>query len=61
MDKKFIAEFDNVDPGEGVLDIAIRLNTKNGDWELYIEENGMPVSVPEHVLVGALGCVIKRC
>lgn len=60
MGKTFTTEFD-MESGEGIVDIAIRTNTKNGQWEFAMEENGVPVTLPQHILFGILVGVMKNC
>lgn len=44
----------NLSPKEGTLDIAIRYDTVDGYYNLRMEEQGIPVEVPSHVIRGIL-------
>ncbi|MMZ46530.1 hypothetical protein D1872_81470 [compost metagenome] len=58
MSKVFTTEFVSMNSGPGIIDIAIRFNNNMGgncgEFEFSLEENGIPVTVPAHILVGIL-------
>ncbi len=44
--------------GNGILNIKIDFDTTNGgDYHFFVEENGIPTSVPAYVIVGILDLV----
>lgn len=55
--KTFSVEFESLEADEGVVDFAIRYNTKTGEYNYVIEECGVPVTLPAHVFVGILTIV----
>lgn len=54
MSKELSVEFHSLDTGEGVIDFAIRYDTKTGAYNFLIEENGLPTTLPMHVFNGIL-------
>lgn len=54
MSKSLNVEFHQLETGEGVVDIAIRYNTKTGSYNFLMEENGLPTTLPMHVFNGIL-------
>lgn len=54
MGKSLNVEFHELDAGEGVVDIAIRFDTKSGSYNFVLEENGLPTTLPMHVFNGIL-------
>lgn len=54
MNKSLNIEFHELEAAEGVVDIGIRYNTKTGNYNYVIEENGLPVTLPAHVFSGIL-------
>ena len=56
--KQLNIEFNSLNAAPGVLDIAIRYDTKTGRYNTVMEENGLPTSTPMHVFNGILTCII---
>jgi hypothetical protein len=48
----------NIPAKDGTIDIAIRYDTVDGHYNWRVEENGLPVSVPQHVMSGILMNII---
>jgi hypothetical protein len=61
MSKQLNVEFHSLESGEGVVDIAIRYDTKTGSYNFLIEEKGLPVSLPMHVFNGILMNLVSAC
>jgi hypothetical protein len=58
LSKDLQVQFDSMEAGPGVLDIAMRINVQTQDYEFVFEENGLPVKVPHYQLVGLLQMLI---
>lgn len=54
MSKQLTVEFHELDQGPGVIDLAIRFDTKTGSYNFMIEENGLPTTLPSHIFNGIL-------
>lgn len=54
MSKALNVEFNSMDADIGVVDIAIRYDTKTGRFNYMMEENGLPTTLPTHVFSGIL-------
>lgn len=52
--KKLNVEFHTLESGAGVVDIAIRYDTKTGAYDFLLEESGLPIALPAHVFTGVL-------
>lgn len=59
MSKQLQVNFDDIESGDGVVDIAVRYDTNKGEFEFITEENGLPVELPAHVFVGILSLMIN--
>lgn len=59
MAKGLQVEFNHMESGEGVMDVAVRVNVKTGEFEYVMEENGLPTTVPYIVFAGALQMVLN--
>jgi hypothetical protein len=59
MSKQLIVEFHSLEGAPGVLDIAIRYDTKTGRYNFVMEESGLPTTAPMHVFNGVLTCVMQ--
>jgi predicted subunit of tRNA(5-methylaminomethyl-2-thiouridylate) methyltransferase len=57
--KELHVEFNHIKAAPGVIDIAIRYDTKDGRYNFVMEENGLPTSAPMHVFNGILTCVMQ--
>jgi len=55
--RKLQVEFESIESKPGVLDLAIRYDGNSGSFEYVVEENGIPVSVPAHIVAGVLAIV----
>lgn len=60
MSKTLTVEFHSVEAGPGVVDMAIRFDTKTGRYNFMIEENGLPTGLPMHVFNGILTNLIQE-
>lgn len=47
-------EFNEMKSGTGIVDMVIRFDSKTGAYEFYVEENGLPTSIPAFMIVGML-------
>lgn len=54
---KLITEFKDLKAGAGVIDIAIRVDTNTGMYELVASEDGNYTAVPANGLINALDSV----
>lgn len=54
VSKQLSIEFHELAAGEGIVDIAIRFDTKSGSYNFLIEENGLPTTLPMHVFNGIM-------
>lgn len=54
MRKKLNVEFHELSSETGVIDIAIRFDTKTGQYNFVIEEQGLPTTLPMHVFNGIM-------
>lgn len=59
MSKNLNIEFHELKSSEGMVDIAIRYDTKTGRYNYMMEENGLPVTLPSHVFSGILFNVLS--
>lgn len=59
MNRQLNVEFHSLDAAPGLLDIAIRYDTKSGRYNFVMEENGLPTTAPMHVFNGILTCVMQ--
>lgn len=57
--KQLNVEFHKINAAPGVIDIAIRYDTKDGRYNFVMEENGLPTTCPMHVFNGILTCVMQ--
>ena len=60
MGKGFSVEFDSLEAGEGILDLALRTNVNTGQFEFIIEEAGLPITVPYYQFCGLLTMMINH-
>lgn len=60
MSKSFSVEFERLDSGVGILDLALRFNPQDGEYEFVIEENGIPITVPFYQFAGMLQMLITH-
>lgn len=54
MRKQLNIEFHSMEAGPGVVDIAIRYDTKTGRFNYMLEENGLPTTLPTHIFSGII-------
>lgn len=54
MSKSLSVEFDDMESGSGIFDLAIRYDVKKGNYEFCVEENGVPTTMFSHEFVGIL-------
>lgn len=53
-------DFNHLESGEGIVDMVIRFDSKTGAFEFYVEENGLPTSVPAFMIIGMLNQVATQ-
>lgn len=60
MSKVFNTEFERLESAPGMLDMAVRINVNNGDYEFSVEENGLPTTLPYYQFVGVMQMLITH-
>jgi hypothetical protein len=60
MNKALNVEFHEIEAAPGVVDIAIRYDTKTGSYNFVIEETGLPTTLPLHVFNGILFSILNE-
>lgn len=59
MSKTLNVEFHQIESGSGIVDLAIRFDTKTGSYNFMVEENGLPTTLPMHIFNGIMFCIMN--